>query len=60
MQRELLACDAEEPLEIWGGGTGTLRYQLVATVIFSFFSSSSYTRLELLGMFTKDNVFMRC
>lgn len=23
MQRELLACDAEEPLEIWGGGGGT-------------------------------------
>lgn len=27
MQRELLACDAEEPLEIWGGKK-TLRYQL--------------------------------
>lgn len=27
MQRELLACDAEEPLEICGGKK-TLRYQL--------------------------------
>lgn len=27
MQRELLACDAEEPLEICGGKKKTLRYQ---------------------------------
>lgn len=56
MQRELLACDAEEPLEIWGGKK-PLRYQLCGYCFFlNLKKIYIYISLELLGMFIDDDV----
>lgn len=53
MQRELLACDAEEPLEICGGKE-PWDTSLVATAFFNL--KKKHTSLQLLGMFIDDDV----
>lgn len=60
MQRELLACDAREPLEVWGRGRRrTLRYQLCGNCFFSILKQQQNIKLRITNMFIKDNVFMR-
>lgn len=55
MQRELLACDAEEPLEIGGGGNPEIpAWWLLLFLIYK--KKKNYISLRLLGMFIDDDV----